>query len=283
MGAEKIMGAEQIFINGGNAPVDIARFEEIKNRIAESERERGSIGTLQEKTLHAILKDYYAPGKSMQEIAVGGYVADICTGTEIIEIQTVHLDNMWKKLDSFLSDYPVTIVYPIPRIKYLIWIDEETGELTKPRKSTVKGSVYRAFYELYKIKPYLTNKNLRLRFPFLEVEEYRLLNGWSRDKKKGSHRYDRIPVSLLGEMRIECLADYFRLIPPDLPEPFTAAEFGKAVGEKKETAGKALHVLNYLHVLERCENRGRAYTYRRKDRCFERADSIAVFSSADNA
>ena len=40
-------------------------------------------------------------------------------------------------------------------------------------------------------------------------------------------------------------------------------EFGKAVGEKKQIAGIVLHVLNYLNVLERCENRGRFYTYRR--------------------
>ncbi len=144
-------------------------------------------------------------------------------------------------------------------------MDTETGECSKPRKSTVKGSVYRAFYELYKIKKYLSNPNLRLRFPYLELEEHRLLDGWSRDKKKGSHRYDRIPKTFLGEVRIESLNDYLQLLPADLPEPFTAAEFGKAVGERKETAAKVAHVLNYLGVIERDENRGRAYTYRRAD------------------
>lgn len=245
--------------------MDNRRFEEIKNRIVGTERARVGIGTLQEKTIHAVLKDYYAPDIAMQEVPVGGFVADICTGTEIIEIQTAHFDNMRKKLDCFLADYPVTVVYPIPQIKYLIWVDVETGECSKPRKSTVKGSVYRAFYELYKIKPYLQNPNLRLCFPLLEVEESRLLDGWSRDKKKGSHRYDRIPCALLGEIRIDSLKDYSGLLPSDLPEPFTAAEFGKAVGEKKETAGKVLHILNYLHIIERCENRGKAYTYRKTE------------------
>ena len=36
---------------------------------------------------------------------------------------------MREKLDAFLRLYPVTIVYPIPRYKWLIWIDEESGEL----------------------------------------------------------------------------------------------------------------------------------------------------------
>ena len=72
--------------------MDAKRFEEIRNNIAGVERARCGIGTLQEKTVHAILKDYYAPDKDMQEIWVGGYVADIYTGKEIIEIQTAGFD-----------------------------------------------------------------------------------------------------------------------------------------------------------------------------------------------
>ncbi|MCI9335633.1 MAG: hypothetical protein HFI98_13010 [Lachnospiraceae bacterium] len=243
--------------------MDKKRFEEIRDAAVSSGREGRSIGTYKEKTLHAILKDYYAPDKSMQEISVDGYVADIYTGQEIIEIQTANFNKMRAKLNCFLPNYPVTVVYPIARIKYLSWIDEATGECSKPRKSPVKGSVYRAFVELYKIKSILSQENLCLCFPMLEVEEYRLLNGWSQDKKKGSCRYDRIPRALLDEIRLEKPEDYLRLIPENLPEPFTALEFGKAVGEKKQIAGIVLHVLNYLKVLERCENRGRFYTYRR--------------------
>lgn len=243
--------------------MDKKRFEEIRDAAVSSGREGRSIGTYKEKTLHAILKDYYAPDKSMQEISVDGYVADIYTGQEIIEIQTANFNKMRAKLNCFLPNYPVTVVYPIARIKYLSWIDEATGECSKPRKSPVKGSVYRAFVELYKIKSILSQENLCLCFPLLEVEEYRLLNGWSQDKKKGSCRYDRIPRALLDEIRLEKPEDYLRLIPGNLPEPFTALEFGKAVGEKKQIAGIVLHVLNYLNVLERCENRGRFYTYRR--------------------
>lgn len=243
--------------------MDKKRFEEIRDAAVSSGREGRSIGTYKEKTLHAILKDYYAPDKSMQEISVDGYVEDIYTGQEIIEIQTANFNKMRAKLNCFLPNYPVTVVYPIARIKYLSWIDEATGECSKPRKSPVKGSVYRAFVELYKIKSILSQENLCLCFPLLEVEEYRLLNGWSQDKKKGSCRYDRIPRALLDEIRLEKPEDYLRLIPENLPEPFTALEFGKAVGEKKQIAGIVLHVLNYLNVLERCENRGRFYTYRR--------------------
>ncbi len=51
----------------------------------------------------------------MQEIPVAGYIADIFTGEEIIEIQTGNFNKMRDKLNTFLPQYPVTIVYPVPR------------------------------------------------------------------------------------------------------------------------------------------------------------------------
>lgn len=240
-------------------------FEEVKNNFIHSARERYGIGTLQEKTVHGILKDYYAPRKEMQEIPVNGYVADIFTGKEIIEIQTANFNKIRDKLDKFLPDYPVTIVYPIPHIKWIGWIDEETGSCSALRKSPVRGTVYKAFYELYKIKQYLSDKNLHFCFPLLDLEEYRLLNGWSRDKKRGSCRYDRIPVSMVNEIHIDRIEDYMQLIPYELEEPFTVPDFARAAKIRKEEAGKVLHILNYLQVIERSGSQGRLYAYRVKD------------------
>ena len=245
--------------------MDAERFIQVKENFIASARERYGIGTLQEKTVHGILKDYYAPDKEMQEIPVSGYVADIFTGTEIIEIQTANFNKLRDKLTVFLAEYPVTVVYPIPRVKWLSWMDEETGECSPLRKSPVKGTVYRAFYELYKIKSFLPDPNLRLCFPLLDIEEYRLLNGWSKDKKKGSCRFDRIPVALIDEVRFERIEDYMQLIPYDLQEPFTVAEFAKAVKIRKEEAQTVLHILHYLNLIERCGKKGRSFAYTVKD------------------
>ena len=165
---------------------DKERFDWARDKIVGTVRERQGIGTLSEKTVHAVLKNYYAPDEDMHEIPIEGSVADIYTGTEIVEIQTRSFDRMRDKLRKFLPLYPVTIIYPIPYEKWLIWIDEETGEFSSRRKSPVKGNAYAAFRELYKIKNFLLEENLHFKFVFLNMEEYRLLNGWSRDKKKGS-------------------------------------------------------------------------------------------------
>ena len=85
---------------------------------------RQGIGTLSEKTVHAVMKNYYAPDTDMHEIPIENFVADIYTGQEIIEIQTRAFHKMRRKLDAFLPLYPVTIVYPIPHIKWLFWIED---------------------------------------------------------------------------------------------------------------------------------------------------------------
>ena len=241
---------------------ETARFTAAKERIIGKNRERNGIGTLSEKTVHAVLKNYYAPDETQHEIPVEGCVADIFNGKEINEIQTRSFDRMRPKLERFLPLYPVTIVYPIPYCKHVFWIDEETGEISGGRKSPLKGSPYLAFKELYRIKAYLQDPNLTIRLTFLNMEEYKLLNGWSRDKKRGSSRYDRIPVSIEGEMEFTCTQDYVQLIPYDLPEPFTSAQLGKAVHIRKEQAGIVCNILHDLGVIERDGKKGNAYLYR---------------------
>ncbi len=237
------------------------RFETARNKVIGRQPKRTGIGTLQEKTVHAVMKHYYAPDEAMHEITVGNYVADIYTGEGIMEIQNGNFYKMRGKLDAFLPLCPVTVIYPIPHKKWLIWVDEESGECSAKRKSPRTGSVYLAFAELYRIKNYLTNDKLRFRFPLVDMEEYRLLNGWSRDKKRGSSRYDRIPVALFDEMVIEKREDYLQFLPNSLPEKFTAADLAQAAKIPARTAGLAVHVLCYLEVIGRIGKKGRAYLY----------------------
>lgn len=241
--------------------IDEKRFAAAKEKIIGKSRERIGIGTLSEKTVHTVLKHYYAPDEEMHEIPIEHYVADIYTGMEIIEIQTRAMNRMRKKLEVFLPLYPVTIVYPIPRQKWLFWIDEETGEVSQKRKSPKKGNVYQAFIELYKIRPFLAHPNLRLRLDLIDMEEYRLLNGWSRDKKKGSERYDCIPTAFVEEICINDIRDYMQLIPYELPEQFTAKEFAKCVKIPAGLAGTVLLIFYDLKLVNRVAKSGNSYIY----------------------
>ncbi len=240
---------------------DKEAFEKAKKKIIGIDRQRLGIGTLSEKTVHAILKNYYEPDEDRQEIPIENYVADIYADGEIIEIQTRQFNKMRNKLEAFLPLYPVTIVYPIPREKWLIWIDEESGELSKKRKSPARGNVYIAFPELYKIKMFLKDPNLRIKLVFLDMEEYRLLNGWSKDKKKGSSRYDRIPTELVEEVDITCLQDYMQFIPYELKEEFTSRDFARAAHINVQLAQTVLNILYHVGVITRTGKKGNQYLY----------------------
>ncbi|MCM1101075.1 MAG: hypothetical protein NC398_06795 [Acetatifactor muris] len=240
---------------------DQQAFQAAKDKIIGVDRQRLGIGTLSEKTVHAVLKNFYEPDEDHQEIPIENYVADIYHDGEIIEIQTRQFNKMRNKLSAFLPLYPVTIVYPIPREKWIIWIDEETGELSKPRKSPLKGSPYTVFPELYKIKPFLKNTNLRLRLVLMDMEEYKLLNGWSKDRKKGSGRYDRIPLQLIEEVEINRVEDYMQFVPYELEGEFTVREFAKAAHISADLAGTVVNILYDIGVINRIGKRGRAYLY----------------------
>jgi hypothetical protein len=234
--------------------------EEIYNK----ERERKQIGTLSEKTVHAVLKKYLVPYEKCHEIKCGRYIADIFCEGEITEIQTAGFDKLRKKLELFLKDYEVTVVYPIPATKWLFWMNEETGEIIDKRKSPKKGTRYDCFKELYKIKFFLKEPKFHLRLILMDVEEYRLLNGWSTDGKKGSHRYDRIPISLVEDIFINKMEDYVIFVPEKIPEEFTSKDYRKETKLTMKNAQIALNILNYLEIIERIGKSGRSYLYKRK-------------------
>ena len=151
--------------------MDKLKFHEACDKIINAERERNGIGTLGEKTLHAVLKNYFEPHGDNQEIKIGGYVADIVGENGVIEIQTRQFNKLLKKLEAFLEFSDVTVVYPMAEIKYLRWLDIDTGELSQRRKSPRKAKIYDVFPELYKIKYTLDNPRFHLCLCMLEVED----------------------------------------------------------------------------------------------------------------
>jgi hypothetical protein len=241
--------------------MDQELFQQACDKVIDNIREGKGIGTLSEKTVHAVLKNYLQPDITCHEIKVKTFYADILTDEGIIEIQTRSFDKLRRKLEVFLELYPVTIVYPVPNTKWLRWVNEETGEISSPRKSPKSGTPYMIFPELYKIKNFLLNPNLKLHIILLDLEEYRFLNGWSKDKKKGSSRSDRIPSQIIDEITINNISEYSKLIPDTLPDTFTSTDYKKATRLSQDQAATALNILYYVGAVERMGKKGHAYLY----------------------
>ncbi len=245
--------------------VDKERFFKAKDKVIGIDRQRHGIGTLSEKTVHAVIKNYYEPDEDKQEIPIENYVADIYNEKGIIEIQNGNFNKIRDKLECFLKEYDVTIVYPIPRNKYLIWVDELTGEYSPKRKSPQKGNPYIAFPELYKIKNYLKDEKLHFRFVLIDVEEIRLLNKNEKVAKRRSRRYDRLPIDIGDEICIDRVEDYMQLVPYDLLDEFTVEDFSKAAHINRGVAQVAVNILYYVGVIDRVGKRGRSYLYKVDD------------------
>lgn len=236
-------------------------FEAAKEKIIGKSHNDKGIGTLSEKSVHAILKNYYEPDEDNHEVALSGYVADIYNESGVIEIQTRQFNKMREKLAVFLNYYPVTIVYPVPREKWIIWIDETTGALSGKRKSPVKGNEYFIFPELYKIKDYLLNPNLRLKVVLLDMEEYRILQGYKSDRRKKSTRYDRIPKELVAEYSVEQIEDYMQFVPAELPNRFTSRDFKEYAHVSQSLAQVVLNILTHVGTVKRVGKQGRNILY----------------------
>ena len=277
----------------------------VRESIVQAQGREGGIGTLGEKRMHAMLKDYLSERES-QEIPVGviedgaagtagtaktakaeasqkgqvsstgenrtarkraGFVADVFDGTRIYEVQTGSFYPLRTKLAYYLShtEYPVTVVHPVAAVKYLSWIDPATGEVSPSRRSPKKGRVQDVAGQLYWLIPFAASGRLSLRILLCEVREYRWRNGWGRDGKRGSERYERIPTALVDDVTLSTPSDFAAYFLPDsLPDPFTAAEFSRASGIRGKAAYGVLGLLTALGVLCEGGKRGRSKVWERK-------------------
>ena len=226
----------------------------------------GEIGTYNEKRMHMILKHFVCEDKSTHEIAIGKrYIADILCDGEIYEIQTGSFFPLKKKLAYYLenTDHHVTVVHPVAVEKRKIWMDTESGEMRPTRMS--RGKIEDELSELVYISELLASGRISVWFLLIGEEEYRFLNGWSRDKKRGSSRYERLPTDIFDEIALNSPEDYATLLPEGLPESFTAAEYAKAAKQRNgRRVYMALAALTKIGVLENAPKRGRAAVWKRK-------------------
>ncbi|MCI8632796.1 MAG: hypothetical protein HFE64_04870 [Lachnospiraceae bacterium] len=228
-------------------------------------RLRQGIGTQSERMVHSTVKYFLEPDESCHEVKIGSYVADIFQKDcgRIIEIQTKGFDRLRSKLESFLEDFEVTVVHPVIREKYLCWVHPETGEIVSRRRSPRKGSAADILPEIYCLPKLQNHPNLSFMALMLDVEEYRMLDGWDQKKKRGSHRMERLPLAVGGMVLLKETEDYAALL-PELSEGFTRKELAQAAHLSAGAVARAVRVWERAGVISQCGKRGRQYIYQRE-------------------
>lgn len=224
------------------------------------------IGTMQEKRMHRILKCFIHPNEDYHEVGVQNsrFVSDVRIGNAIFEVQTGKFAPLRKKIGYYLTrtDCTVTVVHPIPVVRWLTWINPADGSVS-PRRKVSHGKLADLLPELNSLAPYLGNPRLRFKVLLLEVEDFRLLNGRSEDRKKGATKYERLPLALLDEEDFADREDFRRLIPEDLPSPFTVKEFSRLTKLRGRDAYAAVRALAAVGLFAPAEPIGRAMAFSR--------------------
>ncbi len=249
------------------------RFSRLCHEELSREKVRDGIGLLEEKRLHSILKRWICDDFTTHEQKVPGrgeksrkFVADVLTKQGgIFEIQTAELYPMKKKIEFYMNetDHEVTVVHPLIGKKEILWLHPEGGEVT-PARSPLREGVLHGVAQLKAFLPYLGNGRFHLIFPVIEAQEYRLLDGWGRGGKRGSHRYELLPRALVAVHRLSAREDFLAHLPP-MPAEFTAKEFGKVTRLRGYDLYGALAVFEGLGAIEKCGTRGRAALWRKID------------------
>lgn len=250
--------------------IDSDKFGEALGTALQRERGlHGSVGTQNEKVLHATLKNYYAPFVDEQEIKIGSFFADAVCEDGIFEIQTRHLYALKDKLREFLKCSRVTVVYPAPSALGTLYLSEDCGEIVKETPTRKVNSFLKIFEEIYSIREFLNDENLRIIIARLKIQKRVYFRGnelpdLTKRNVKKKIRIEKMPLEFCEEIILENKRDYTRFFPTSpLPEIFTKKEFAKAVGESASSL--RLEVLRTVGIIEQTGKKGNSNLYKKVD------------------
>lgn len=223
-----------------------------------------SIGTLSEKSIHSVLKEYIEPNKEYHEVRVGNYIADIKKDNCIIEIQTQQFKKLIPKLNYYTgAGYMTHVVYPIIENKYINWVDPVSKDILERRKTTHKGVIQDMFKELYWIVNYIDNPLIELDLVLVNAEEYKYLDGYGQYGKKRATKIDKVPTIVNNILQIKSISDLKIFVPSTLKNEFSSKDFCKEAKCNKKWVSSGLKILRDNGIIKIVRKEGNLIIYKR--------------------
>ena len=220
------------------------------------------IGLLNEKPLHASLKQWYARPGDRLEVTVDGFVIDIVRDDLLIEIQTRNFASIKSKLTKLVRCHRVRLVYPIVQEKWIVRSFNGNAKGTiRRRKSPKKGRMEDLFAELVSIPQLLLNPNFSLEVLMISGEEVRRYNNARRRVRRGWLIEQRRLLNVLDQRSFGHSADWLRFVPDGL-ELFTTIDLASRMNTPRDLAQKMAYCLREARMIELIGKRGRANLYR---------------------
>ena len=218
------------------------------------------IGLVNEKPLHASLKQWYARPGDRFEVPVDGFVIDIVRDDLLIEIQTRNFAAINSKLCKLTRSYAVRLVYPIVQEKWIVRSAPNGGTVVR-RKSPKRGRLEDLFWELVSIPQLLSNPNFSLEVLMISEEEMRRYDGKRKWRRKGWVIEGRRLVDVLDQRLFGASADWLTFIPDGL-QSFTTKDLATVADTRRDLAQKMAYCLRQARMIELIGRQGRANMYR---------------------
>jgi hypothetical protein len=219
------------------------------------------IGLLNEKPLHASLKQWYARPGDRFEVAVGGFVIDIARDDLLIEIQTGNFASIKAKLIKLVHRHRVRLIYPIVREKWIVRSATDHHGRVIRRKSPKRGRWEDLFREMVHIPQLLANRNFSLEALMIDEEQARRYEGKRQWRRGGWAIEARRLLEVVDQRLFQESADWRACLPTGL-ESFTARDLARAIDTRGELAQKMAYCLRKGRVIELIGRCGRANLYR---------------------
>jgi hypothetical protein len=222
------------------------------------------IGTLNEKPLHAALKEFYARPGDRTEVRLDRWVVDILHDNGLIEIQTHNLGAIRRKLLDLCQRYPVRLVYPVAQEKWIVRLAQDGTRVVGRRKSPKQGSPELVFDELVSMPRLLLDPNFTLEVVMIQEEEVRHPDSTVNWRRRGWAVSERRLLQVVDRHVYQTPTDFYEMIPATLPEPFTARQLALALGQPLRLGQRMAYCLREMEVLDVTGTHQRSYLYARK-------------------
>jgi hypothetical protein len=229
----------------------------------DTNKSSSKIGTLNEKPLHAALKSLVAKPGDRLEVEVDGYVVDILRDGLIIEIQTKNFSKIRKKLKALLDQYPVRLVYPIPRDKWILKVDRDGKPKKNRRKSPKKGTYEDLFTELVSFPDLIKMPNFSVEVPLIQEEELRIHDPGRAWRRRGWITQERRLLKIIERRRFTNPEDFAALLPASIRGEFTTKDLAATLQKRNRLAGQMAYCLREMGAITAIGKRGRAILYTR--------------------
>jgi hypothetical protein len=218
------------------------------------------IGLLNEKPLHASLKEWYAQPGDQFEVPVDGFVIDIVRDDLLLEIQTGSFASIKSKLATLVRSHQIRLIYPIAQEKWIVQLAKDGSRVATRRKSPKRGRVEDLFWNMVSIPQLISSGNLSLEVLMIREEEARRHERGRKWRRRGWVTAERRLLEVSDRRVFAKPADWLALLPKGF-EPFTARDLAEAMGIGLELAQKMAYSLREAKLVKLIGKRGRANLY----------------------